>query len=146
MKNHPRGGFILQVLFLLAVIASAFVGWRWWNSRLRAEAGANQAKVVPVQTDALWAQNAIRDLLASSGFSEVHIERSYNKEVNHRGVRWVEETLELKPPSGFNIRAFAKKAEQYLKKKKIGLLTQKDSVLEFGSEDMIFERLIFHTP
>ncbi|HRY30053.1 MAG TPA: hypothetical protein P5079_08480, partial [Elusimicrobiota bacterium] len=99
--------------------------------------------------DSAWLQRTTRDLLAANGLQDGQVLKSFNQEREMDGIRWLEDTLEMDYPAGFNSARFLKQLGSVLPKKGYRLVrndkTDKKWILELGaSEDVVFQKLVFH--
>jgi hypothetical protein len=107
---------------------------------------------IPVTKDSsalcAWLQGQCRELLVKHGLTDSQVLKSFNAEREAKGVRWVEQTLEVRTPAGFKPAKFQQELSGIIKPKGLTILRneKKDHfwTLEVGYKDRVFERILFH--
>ncbi len=147
-----RGGILLRLLLTAALAAGGVFLWRAWNrGRLTLPWVIPPAARVPPPSlgeKSVWVQKEVRGLLARHGLKDPHVLKTYTREHREGGVRWLEDTLELRPPEGFDAAKFRRELGQTLKKEGVTVVGEYRQegkwALELGFGRRVLERIHFY--
>jgi hypothetical protein len=148
--SPDRGGVLLRLLFLGALLAAGAAAWHAWRQgrlKLPARAAARPSPPTVRPEKVARLQSEVRGLLAHAGLREDHVLKAFTRERVEADARWTEENLELRAPPGFEPDAFRRRLTALLRE--YGLEspreTRSDGVwrLEAGAGDRVYVRLEF---
>ncbi len=148
-----RGGILLRLLLTAALAAGGVFLWRAWNrGRLALPRVVPSAARVPpppsLGEKSVWVQKEVRDLLARHGLKEPHVLKTYTREHREGGVQWLEDTLELRLPAGFDAARFRRELGETLKKEGVTVVSEYKQegkwALELGFGRRVLERIHFY--
>jgi hypothetical protein len=163
------GGVLLDlfliVLLIGILIIGLVVGWVVWRQgggvlkrwdrvvealpaafRSRAVRGA-VAVDLDISGRSAWIQGRTRDLLSRRGVGEKFIVTTYNVERREGGVLWLEDTLVVRRPPGFDEKVFLRELVPLLAEK--GLVVMDDLreggtwTLSLGDRKRVYQHVVF---
>lgn len=157
-QRHRSGGILWDAFLIVFVCVAGFWAWRtrdrWikYLNQLPGVAGwLNSGKRVKPPTVRLDRQSALaqtrtRQFLVQSGVGEKNIFKSFNEERREGDVSWIESTLEITRPKGFQGGPFLKKVIVFLSDNDLSLMRDETDrgtwTLEFGDRTHVFQRLV----
>lgn len=153
-RRYRSGGVLWDAFLILALCVGAFLAWRNWDqwkgfvTQIPGVSKAKHTEPVAVHLDrrSAVAQSRVRQFLADAGVGEKHILKSYNEERREGGVSWLESTLEISRPKGFQSGPFLKSVLVFLSQNDLALMQdatdQGTWTLAFGDRTHIFQRLV----
>jgi hypothetical protein len=152
LRRHRSGGILWDAFLILGVCAGAFMAWRsrdrWLNVFQGKTAAPVASPAVRLNRQSANAQSRVRAFLAASGVGEKHILKSFNQERREGNVSWLESTLEITRPKGFQVGPFLKSVLSFLSQNELALMRDDTDpgtwTLEFGDRSHVFQRLVIH--
>lgn len=153
-RRQCSGGVLWDAFLILVLCAGAFLAWRNWDRwkgwipKIPTVSKGKHTEPVAVHLDrrSAVAQSRVRQFLADAGVGEKHILKSYNEERREGGVSWLESTLEISRPKGFQSGPFLKELLVFLSQSDLALMQdetiQGTWTLAFGDRDHVFQRLV----
>ena len=165
-----RGGVLLDI-FLIALLtgaliiggAAAFLAWRRqgapeaWRRALSLvstavsgrRSGAERISTEPdidVSDRAAWIQARSRDLLAQFGVADKGVVSTFTEERQENGIRWLEDTLEVRRPPAFDGKKFLSALAPVLAERRLVVMVDEREparwTLCLGDRKRIYEHLI----
>lgn len=157
--RHRSGGILWDAFLIVIVCAGGFWAWhtreRWkkflthTTPIVQKWIGSNkQEKALAIRLDrkSATAQTRTRQFLVNAGVGENNLFKSYNEERREGGVSWIESTLEITRPPGFQGGVFLKKVLVFLSENDLALMRDETDqgtwTLEFGDRTHVFQRLV----
>jgi hypothetical protein len=158
-----RGGFLLDLFLIVAILAAAAAGWVAWRRGSLRDLLRTASAVLPavpaspaaqpmaepdidVSDRSAWIQGRVRDLLSKSGVKEKHVLRTFNAQRQEGGIQWLEDTLEVRRPAVFDERQFLLRLAPLLAEKKLSLMEDRREgsrrELAVGDRKRVYQRLI----
>ena len=153
-RRQCSGGVLWDAFLILVLCAGAFLAWRNWDRwkglipNISAVSKGKHTEPVSVHLDrqSAVAQTRVRQFLADAGVGEKNILKSFNEERREGGVSWLESTLEISRPKGFQSGPFLKSVLVFLSQNDLALMQdatdQGTWTLAFGDRDHVFQRLV----
>lgn len=159
-----KGGILLDLFLILVITGAGIVGWVMWRKGSVSRLWKDVAAVVPpvpvslkpepagepdvdISDRSAWLQGYVRELLAKKGVGEKHVLRTFNAERQENGIQWLEDTLELRKPAGFQVGGFLAAMAEPLAAHNLILMDDRVEgarhVLELGDKKRVYQRIVF---
>lgn len=154
LRHHAGGGILWDAFLILVLCAGAFLAWRNWDrwkgfvTKIPTVSRGKPLDAVAVHLErrSAVAQSQVRQFLADAGVGEKNILKSVNEERREGGVSWLESSLEISRPKGFQSGAFLKRLLVFLSENDLALMQDETDegtwTLAFGDRDHVFQRLV----
>ena len=164
--TRSRGGVLLDLFLIVLIcalgIAGALAVWQGELLRkllpsvgrflpsLTAPAAAPASEPdIDVSDRAAGIQGRVRDLLTASGVDEKHVLGASTAERQEAGIRWLEGTLLVRRPRGFDDGKFLSALGPLLAERKLALMEDRREgtrrTMEIGDRKRVYQRLIFES-
>lgn len=156
--RHRSGGILWDAFLIVIVCVGGFWAWhtrdQWTKflphvpglaSRFNSNA-SEKPPAIHLDRKSAAAQTQTRQFLVSAGVGEKNLFKNYNEERREGGVSWIESTLEITRPKGFQGGPFLKKVLVFLSENDLSLMKDETDqgtwTLEFGDRTHVFQRLV----
>lgn len=165
-----RGGVLLD-LFLIALLTgallvggvAAFLVWRrggapeGWRRALSLVSTAVSSRIsrprristepdLDVSDKAAWIQARARDLLSQFGVADKRVVSTFTAERQEDGIRWLEDTLEVRRPRAFDDKKFLTALAPVLAERRLVVMADEREperwTLCLGDRKRVYEHLI----